>query len=100
MIVNDPGSDQKMAERGRVYDETTFNMEAPLDKGKGKDRAWFEQDEIAETLSPKHTVNDQYLDQDEEEEDLPPRYSSIHPQHRARVQAWREESSEPHNPIA
>ena len=26
-----------------------------------------------------------------DEEDLPPRYSSIHPQHLARVQAWREE---------
>jgi hypothetical protein len=27
----------------------------------------------------------------ENEEDLPPRYSSIHPKHRARVHAWREE---------
>jgi len=45
------------------------------------------------------TLEDQHFEEAEaDEEDLPPRYSSIPPQHRARVQAWRDQKPDSFDP--
>jgi hypothetical protein len=73
------------------------DIDPSLDKGKEKERYLFGEDEGESSLLRRNTVdiNEQHFDRDMNDTDeLPPRYSSIHPQHRARVQAWREENPE------
>jgi hypothetical protein len=79
--VNDPGHDERMV-----------NIDPSLDKGKGKESSWFRRDGGQDILLGKNMMEDEHFEEGEEHY-LPPRYSSIHPQHRARVQAWREEQS-------
>jgi hypothetical protein len=51
-------------------------------------------------MPEKDMMGDQHFEEaGGDEEDLPPRYSSIHPQHRARVQAWREEHAAAEDPM-
>jgi len=97
VIVNDPCNDLKLADHEQVYDEPVINIDPSLDKGKEKERYLFTEDESGSSLLERNSVDvddrhfDQYMDETDE---LPPRYSSIHPQHRVRVQAWREENPE------
>jgi hypothetical protein len=68
------------------------NIDPSLDKGKRKENSWFGEDEGEDIMLGKHILDDEHFEEaGRDEQDLPPRYSSIHPQHRARVQAWREE---------
>ncbi|KAE9366861.1 hypothetical protein N431DRAFT_471892 [Stipitochalara longipes BDJ] len=97
VIVNDPGNDQKIFDHGELYHDPSFSIDPSLGKGKGKDNSWFMQDAGEESLPVKTTLEDPHFEE-VDEDDLPPRYSSIHPQHRARVQAWREQNSESFDP--
>ncbi|KAN0092098.1 hypothetical protein V8E51_017945 [Hyaloscypha variabilis] len=98
VIVNDPGNDRDIPHHSEIYDDPSFSIDPSLDKGKGKESSWYMPNAGGEGLSVKPTF-DNLPFEEVDEEDLPPRYSSIHPQHRARVQAWREQNSGPHDPI-
>lgn len=95
--MNDPGNDLKIADHQEIYDKPTLNIDPSLDKGKEKERYLFEQDAGGSSLPGRDTAdieNQQFDEHMDDTDELPPRYSSIHPQHRARVQAWREENPE------
>jgi len=96
VIVNDLGA-QRILGLDEIYDDPSFNIDPSLDKGKGKDSSWFMQDAGEESLPVDPALEDPHFE-DADEEDLPPRYSSIHPKHRARVQAWREQNPESFDP--
>ena len=100
MIVNDPGNEQKIADHGEVYDEPAVDIDPSVAKGKEKEEDRYEEHNGVGDLLGKTIVDEQHFDDEHmDAEDLPPRYSTIHPQHRARVQAWREQNPESYDPV-
>jgi hypothetical protein len=92
VIVNDPGDDEKTEDHEEIYGEPIVNIDPSLDKGKGNESHWFEGDECESSLLARNNPEQHFDEHAGGADELLPCYSSIHPQHRARVQAWREEN--------
>lgn len=100
MIVNDPGNEQKFADHGEVYDKPAVDIDPSVAKGKEREENRYGEHNGVGDLLGRKTVDEQHFDDEHmDAEDLPPRYSTIHPQRRARAQAWREQNPESYDPV-
>ena len=98
VIVNDPSDDIKITEHEDIYSEAMINIDPSLNKGKAVGGTWYEGDENRRGM-PERDIGQQFDENMGEGEDSPPRYSSIHPEHSAKVQAWREEHPDLNVPL-